>query len=757
MLEWDEGYGLGKDTETISHLVHYYHYLKPWLHDGTNGQSIPQGLSTAGDCRCRQAIPVGVCGRLDINSNYGLRRSFLPQGERRYIPLQQPTAQRVMIDTVSAGRTTLFVIGSHTNVALFLMTNPHLKTNIEHIYSMGGGVRSKNPTGCCPPDAANPSCKPRQCGDRGNLFTAYTSNPYAEFNMFADPFAAYQVRHSGIPVTLVPLDVTNSIPVSKEFFDAFEQQQETFEAQYCFRSLELTRDTWFGDQFYTSYFMWDSFLSGVAISIMQHGDSYLGENEFAEMEYLNITAVTSNEPYGVNDGSNPFLYGRAIPKFHLQKAGVHSGYVQTGPQDPFCFVKGGGKGKCQVLNLHRQSGRFNLTTQFPYYREILYKPNFANQTRGRPVIFDMDMSAGDFLALIYLLKAPLEKIDLKGILVSGNGWAIAATIDVVYDILHMMGRDDIPVGLGHVNALGTPTLGCKYVKAVPHGSGGLLDSDTLFGLARSLPRSPRRHTAEKSAVQFGAPRHGDRRALRQASALEVWQSISESLRPRHGKITVLTSGPLTNLASILDVDKSGIEVIKNVYVVGGQVIDRKDKAGNVFSVPANKFAEFNMFLDPLAAKMAMESNLTITLVPLNAQLKVISFKRILQTLQLAEKTPESTFAHQLLSLLYQLQRKQPKLYHHMEIFLGELLGAVFLVDHSKLNPVMQRKLIRVLTGNLSQDGQIIVDKCGKSVNILDSFDSEAYYSVFAELLGDRRQSAVIGSFDEQKKMWSKPQ
>lgn len=102
-----------------------------------------------------------------------------------------------------------------------------------------------------------------------------------------------------------------------------------------------------------SYFMWDSFLSGVAISIMQHADSYLGENEFAEMEYLNITVVTSNEPYGVNDGSNPLFDGRAVPKFNLQTAGVHSGHVQTGPQDPFCFVKGGDKGKCQVLiNIH---------------------------------------------------------------------------------------------------------------------------------------------------------------------------------------------------------------------------------------------------------------------------------------------------------------------------------------------------------------------------------------------------------------------
>ena len=50
----------------------------------------------------------------------------------------------------------------------------------------------------------------------------------------------------------------------------------------------------------------------------------------------------------------------------------------------------------------------------------------------------------------------------------------------------MMGRDDIPVGLGNVSALNTPSLSCKYVKAIPHGSGGFLDSDTVFGLARTL-------------------------------------------------------------------------------------------------------------------------------------------------------------------------------------------------------------------------------------------------------------------------------
>ena len=40
---------------------------------------ICQVNATAGYCRYRQAIPVGPGGRLDINSNFGFRKSFLPQ------------------------------------------------------------------------------------------------------------------------------------------------------------------------------------------------------------------------------------------------------------------------------------------------------------------------------------------------------------------------------------------------------------------------------------------------------------------------------------------------------------------------------------------------------------------------------------------------------------------------------------------------------------------------------------------------------
>ncbi|KAK2995551.1 hypothetical protein RJ640_014948 [Escallonia rubra] len=758
-----------------------------------------QRTGTVGYCRYRQAIPVGLRGRLDIDTNYGVRKSFLPQGSRTYSPVQQATAQQVMIDKISAGPTTVFLIGAHTNFAIFLMHNAHLRKHVEHIYVMGGGVRSKNPTGCCPKNASS-SCQPGLCGDPGNLFMDYTSNPYAEYNIFLDPFAAYQVIHSGIPVTLVPLDATNTIPVTEKFFEAFEQNQHTYEAQYCFKSLKMVRDTYVNDQFYTSRFMWDFFACGVATSIMRNMHKYGGENEFAEVEYMNITVITSNKPYGISDGSNPFFDGLSVPKFMLKKDGVHSGHVQNRLRDPFCLVKNG-KGRCkdgytaevngpeavhvlvatrakpdsdnssslerefskhflEVINRPQQTGRFSFTSQCPDYKEVLLKPDFGGKKLGNSVVFDMDMSAGDFLALFYLLKLPVSVINLKAILVSSAGWANAATIDVVYDLLHMMGRDDIPVGLGDVfaisqsDSLNSNVGDCKYMRAIPHGSGGLLDSDTLYGSARDFPRSPRRYTAENS-VKYGAPRDTDHPELRQPLALEIWESVSKSLDPG-SKVTVLTNGPLTNLAKIINSDKSVSSLIRDVIIVGGHVNYDHTEKGNVINVPSNEYSELNMFLDPLAAKIVFDSKLNITLIPLGVQRKVSEFSKMIERLNLAKETPEANFALRLLSRLHDLQQTHHS-YQHMDIFLGEILGAViFAGDHSLLNSTFQVKPVKVYaTGVESEDGCMIIDKeHGKLVKILEDVDPFAYYDLFANQLGNEKQSAVVRSFDEQCPKWS---
>ena len=67
----------------------------------------------------------------------------------------------------------------------------------------------------------------------------------------------------------------------------------------------------------------------------------------------------------------------------------------------------------QALNQPQQSARFNRTSQLPYHREILHKPSYKHKVLGKPVVFDMDMSVGDLVALIYLLKVPVEEINIK--------------------------------------------------------------------------------------------------------------------------------------------------------------------------------------------------------------------------------------------------------------------------------------------------------------------------------------------------------
>lgn len=759
-----------------------------------------QENSTTGGCRYRQAIPPGAGGQLDIDSNFGMRKDFLPRGKRQYSPLKQHTSQHVMMETLSLGPTIVLLTGAHTNFAIFLMTHPELKKNVEHVFIMAGGVRSENPTGCCPKN--DTSCIPEQCGDSGNLFTAYKSNPFAEFNLFADPFAAYQVFHSGLPITLVPLDATNTIPINKEFFMAIEQEQNTYEAQYVFESLKLTHDTWFDDQFYTSYFMWDSFTSGILLSSISHGYTNVEDNDFAELKYRYITIVTSNKPYGIHDGSNPFFDNRTMPKFHLSKGGVHSGHVQTGIRDPFCLVPNG-KGNCMdgytkevaasegvrvlvaekakpskdinsmldreyfmnflnALNNQHQTAKFNMKTEVPFYKESLFKPNLKGRMLGKAVILDLDMSPGDFITLFYLLKMPLELIDLKGITITANGWANAATIDIVYDILHMMGRDDIPVGLGEFFALDQayPTFNstgdCKYRKAIPHGAGGYIDSDTLFGLARDLPCSPRRYTAHNS-VKYGAPRDTKHPELRQPKAQEVLQKVMNELESGR-KVTILTTGPLTNIATFLSSDTNSSSKIEKLYIVGGHVDHNEaSDGGNVFTVPSNRKAEFNMYLDPLAAKQVLASKLNMTMIPLNVLRKVSSFTELLRELTQAKETPEATFVHRLLLRMLRLHCSHHA-YAHIDMFLGEVVGAAIMADQLQLNLVTQIRPVNVLADDeVDSDGWTIIDhRNGNHINLIEDIDSFAYYSHLSKILNENNQSAIIASFSAQKKLWSTP-
>lgn len=85
---------------------------------------------------------------------------------------------------------TLIAIGPLTNLALAVKKNPEGMGKLKDIVIMGGAVR----TG-------------------GNI------TPYAEFNVFSDPLAAKIVLESGLPITLVPLDVTHRISLTPRWME----------------------------------------------------------------------------------------------------------------------------------------------------------------------------------------------------------------------------------------------------------------------------------------------------------------------------------------------------------------------------------------------------------------------------------------------------------------------------------------------------------------------------------------------------------
>lgn len=88
------------------------------------------------------------------------------------------------------GELSLFAIGPLSNIALAIRKEPHFAKAVKELVIMGGAIR-----------------------DGGNM------SALAEFNIYTDPHAAYIVFHSGIPITLIPLDATHKCLLRTQHID----------------------------------------------------------------------------------------------------------------------------------------------------------------------------------------------------------------------------------------------------------------------------------------------------------------------------------------------------------------------------------------------------------------------------------------------------------------------------------------------------------------------------------------------------------
>lgn len=117
-----------------------------------------------------------------VHGDTGLNGPDLPQPK---LPLQEQHGVDYIIDTLMAASPktiTLCTLGPLTNIAMALVKQPAIAERIAEIVMMGGAYF-----------------------EVGNI------TPAAEFNIYVDPDAADIVLRSGVPITMLPLDVTHQI------------------------------------------------------------------------------------------------------------------------------------------------------------------------------------------------------------------------------------------------------------------------------------------------------------------------------------------------------------------------------------------------------------------------------------------------------------------------------------------------------------------------------------------------------------------
>jgi inosine-uridine nucleoside N-ribohydrolase len=201
--------------------------------------------------------------------------------------------------------------------------------------------------------------------------------------------------------------------------------------------------------------------------------------------------------------------------------------------------------------------------------------------RSTPLVVDTDLAGDDIVALAYLASNP--RVDLLAVSVSGTGEVTCPRgAEIATALLAELGRRDVPVACG----VSEPLSGNRRFPSAWREA-----ADNAWELE-----------LREVAVPDDAPN---------AVAL-LTERISSAARP----VTVLTLGPLTNVAQLLTEHPDLIAAIARVVVMGGAV----DVPGNVQldGAVTPLEVEWNFYVDPRAADVVVASSAPVTLVTLDA-------------------------------------------------------------------------------------------------------------------------------------------
>jgi len=189
----------------------------------------------------------------------------------------------------------------------------------------------------------------------------------------------------------------------------------------------------------------------------------------------------------------------------------------------------------------------------------------------RKIIIDTDPGQDDAIALLTALASP-DELDIVGITTVGGNVPLGLTTKNALMMVELAQRSDVPVVAGHLGPKGRPLVTAEYV----HGETGIDGADRPDPTTAAQPG-------------FGP------------------DFIIEQLEI-HDAITICPLGPLTNVADVIDRRPDLIAKIDQIVLMGGGHFE----GGNV-----TPMAEFNIYVDPIAAATVFGSGIDLVVMPLD--------------------------------------------------------------------------------------------------------------------------------------------
>jgi purine nucleosidase len=198
-----------------------------------------------------------------------------------------------------------------------------------------------------------------------------------------------------------------------------------------------------------------------------------------------------------------------------------------------------------------------------------------------PIIIDTDPGQDDAVAILLALASP--EIEILGITAVAGNVPLALTEINARKICELAGRPDIKVYSGAIRPMLRALVTAEHV----HGRTGL-DGPVL--------PEPKMKLEQQHAVDF----------------------IVETLMERPaGTVTLCALGPMTNIGLALVREPRIASRIKRIVAMGGGFFE----GGNVTPT-----AEFNIYVDPQAARLVFEAGIPITLIPLDCTHQALTTK-----------------------------------------------------------------------------------------------------------------------------------